>query len=91
MTRNTGSTNSETHGLQSTPHDGGCPHCGRSTTPVALTDFGLETGQLCPHCGIVDAAHPIATDGGADVDECDECEQLDDDLECWACYRRSNR
>lgn len=34
---------------------GGCPHCGRSTTPVDISDFGADhdRGQLCPHCGLV--------------------------------------
>ena len=50
------------------PRDGGCDHCGRETTAVPLTDFGLERGQLCPVHGIVDAAKPIATDGGRERD-----------------------
>ena len=33
---------------------GGCPQCGRSTTPVDVSDFGADgRGQFCDHCGVV--------------------------------------
>ena len=33
---------------------GGCPQCGRSTTPVDVSDFGADgRGQLCPAHGVV--------------------------------------
>jgi len=97
MTRNTGGTNSETDGLETGPRDGGCPNCGRPTRVVDLSDFGPEAGQHCPEHGVVHAtAIPAtATDGGRDVDSSEsddcECDGLDEDLECWACYRAANR
>lgn len=102
MFRNAGSTNSDGERFETSGHpDGGCQHCGRETTAVPLTDFGLERGQLCPAHGIVDvtSATEIATDGGQPVDddddECD-CDGLNlvdagDDLECWSCFRERDR
>ena len=106
MNWNAGDQNSAANRLQTDaardPRDGGCQHCGRATTAVPLTDFGLERGQFCPHCGLVDAtaAQEIATDGGRDTtddaaDDC-ECDGLNHvdagaDLECWSCFRERDR